>query len=69
MATITGVLNSTPTYIVCAVVGATTMGAPILMTFTPPLQSSAVNTAIVVTVPALGVGNTNAAVNAHGYVQ
>ena len=34
-----------------------------------PLAASAQNTSITVSFPSFGSGNTNAAVNAHGYVQ
>jgi hypothetical protein len=37
--------------------------------FPEPLPASAVNTAITVTVPAFGAGNTNAAVTAYGFVK
>ena len=40
---------------------------PMTVVFNPPLPASAVNTAIVLTLPALGLGNTNAAAVAHGY--
>jgi hypothetical protein len=67
--TITGGLGGTLTYPVCAPAGATLAGYPVGFEFIPPLRSSAVNTSFVVTLPALGAGNTNAAVNAHGYVE
>jgi hypothetical protein len=35
--------------------------------FDPPLQASALNQAITVSVVSLGAGNTNSAVVAHGY--
>ena len=41
--------------------------APVSMRFNPPLPASAVNTAITVTCPSLGTGNTNACVNAEGF--
>ena len=47
--------------------GVTTGIAPILLQFNPALVASATNTAIVVTLPALGAGNTNASVAAWGY--
>jgi hypothetical protein len=40
---------------------------PIARTFNPPLVASAPNTAIVVTCPTLGTGNTNCCVNVEGY--
>jgi hypothetical protein len=35
-------------------------------TFDPPLEASAQNVAIVVSLPSLGAGNTNTTVNARG---
>jgi hypothetical protein len=67
--TITGTLGGTLTYPVCSPTGVTVQGYPFGFEFIPPLQSAAVNTSIVVTLPALGAGNTNAAVTAHGYVE
>jgi len=66
-ATVAGLLGGTATYTYGAVTGAAAVNAPLVVVFTPPLPASAVNTAIVVTLPALGAGNTNAAVVAHGY--
>ena len=66
VATITGLLGGTASYAVAAPTGATVGLTPMSMQFNPPLPASAVNTAIVVTLPALGLGNTNAAVVAHG---
>lgn len=67
-ATITGLLGGTATLTVGAVAGATLANTPILIDFSPALPASAVNTSIVLTVPALGAGNTNSAVTAYGYV-
>jgi len=41
--------------------------APLIRSFNPPLKASAANTAITVTCPSLGTGNTNCCVNAFGY--
>jgi hypothetical protein len=65
--TVTGLLSGTATYLVGVVAGATAPNAPLMVKFNPPLQAATTNTAIVVTVPALGAGNTNSAVVAHGY--
>lgn len=65
--TVTGVIGGTMTYTFCAAAGVLVSDSPLIVSFSPPLQSSAVNTAIVVTMPSLGTGNTNAAVNAQGY--
>jgi hypothetical protein len=65
--TITGLLGGTATYSVDAPTGATVGLTPLVIEFNPPLPASAANTAIVVSLPALGAGNTNAAVVAHGF--
>jgi hypothetical protein len=65
--TITGLLGGTATYSVTAPTGATVGLTPLVIEFNPPLPASAANTAIVVSLPALGAGNTNAAVVAHGF--
>ena len=67
--TITGLLGGTATYTVCAPTGVTVMGTPLVVPFIPKLSSSAINTAIVVSMPGLGAGNTNATVVAHGYAE
>lgn len=62
--TITGTLTST-----YATVAGVTLGNPqIVFTFNPCIAASAVNTSIVVTLPALGAGNTNANANAWGFI-
>jgi hypothetical protein len=68
-ATVAGLTGGTATYTYGCVAGATVANSPLQVTFYPPLPASAVNTAIVVTLPALGAGNTNATVVAHGYQQ
>lgn len=65
--TVAGLLGGTRSYIYTAAVGALVPNSPLLVSFNPPLPASAINTAIVVTCPALGAGNTNNAVVAHGY--
>jgi hypothetical protein len=67
LATITGLLGGTATYAVVVPAGITTSITPLTVEFGPPLPASAVNTAIVVSLPALGLGNTNAATVAHGF--
>lgn len=67
--TVTGLLGGTATYNVAVPAGATVGLAPLVFEFNPPLSASAANTAIVVSLPSLGAGNTNAAVVAHGYAQ
>jgi hypothetical protein len=67
VATVTGTVSGTLSYVFTAPTGATVGAAPLTVEFSPALPSSAVNTAIVVTLPSLGAGNTNAAVVAHGF--
>jgi|SRR5579884_1020514 hypothetical protein len=57
----------TETFPVGVVAGVNAQNSPLVVEFNPPLRSSAVNTAITVTCPSLGSGNTNNCVNAHGY--
>lgn len=65
--TVTGTQGGTMTYTLAVVAGATLGNQPLVVSFYPPIPASAVNTSIVVTVPALGAGNTNCTVSAHGY--
>lgn len=65
--TVAGILGGTLSYIFSAPAGVLVDATPLVVEFDPPLPASAVNTPIVVTLPALGTGNTNAAVVAHGY--
>lgn len=66
-ATLTGLLGGTATYTYSSVAGALLGNAPLIVTFQLPLISIAQNTAIVLTLPALGLGNTNATVTIHGF--
>lgn len=65
--TVSGLLGGSRTYVFGVPAGAAAIAAPLVVTFPAPLPASAANTAIAVTVPALGAGNTHAAVVAHGY--
>lgn len=65
--TIAGLLGGTRTYAFAAPIGAAVGATPLVVYFDPPLPASAANTAIVVSMPSLGAGNTNACVNAEGY--
>ena len=66
-ATLAGLAGGTATYTYAVPTGAM-IAAPVLMVeFSPALPASALNTAIVLTLPSLGLGNTNATVVAHGY--
>jgi hypothetical protein len=65
--TIVGLLGGTMTIPFDVPAGANLRATPILLDFTTPLPASAANTAIVVTLPALGTGNTRATANAQGF--
>ena len=66
-ATITGLIGGTMTIPIAVPAGATVGGVPVDLDFAVPIPASAVNTAITVTLPALGAGNTNAAVYIRGF--
>lgn len=65
--TVTGTTGGTLTYTYAAAAGAAVANTPLIVSFPNPIPASDVNTAIAVTVPALGAGNTNSTVVAHGY--
>lgn len=67
-ATLAGVIGGTMTYTFGAPTGAAVAASPFTLQFYPPVAASAVNTAITLTLPALGAGNTNAAVTIQGFV-
>lgn len=67
IATLAGLLGGTASYIVTAPAGATVAIQRIEVTFPQPIPASAANIAIVLTLPALGAGNTHAAVVMHGF--
>jgi len=67
IATITGLLGGTKSYIFATPAGATLGAVPLAVVFDPPLPASAQGVAIVVTLPALGAGNTNAVSEANGF--
>lgn len=66
--TVTGLLGGTLTFVYAAAAGALVANQQLNVAFNPPLPASAVNIAIAVSCPALGVGNTHNATIAHGYV-
>lgn len=66
-ATITGLAGGTMTFPVVFPLGATADGTRIGYTFPSPIPASAVNTAVSLSVPAGGTGNTNAAATLFGY--
>ena len=65
--TVTGTISGTLTYTYGVPAGATASATPLIVELSTPIPASATNTAIAVTLPALGAGNTNATVVAHGY--
>ena len=65
--TVTGTVTGTLSFIAVAAVGALVANSPLIIEFPVAIPASAVNTAIVVTVPALGAGNTHSTVVSHGY--
>lgn len=65
--TVAGLLGGTRHYTYTFIAGPLLANVPLLVQFNPPLPASAVNTAIVVTCPAGGAGNTNNTVVAHGF--
>lgn len=69
LATVTGLVSSgTQTYVINVPATSAALDIePLTVSFYPPIPASAANTAIVVSVPSLGAGNTNACVNAQGY--
>jgi hypothetical protein len=66
LATVTGLLGGTQTFVVAVPAGAAVGGVPLAIRFSPPHPASAANVAITATLPALGAGNTNACVNVRG---
>src|SRR5262245_24612427 len=65
--TVTNVITGTQTYTYATVAGVTLGNTPLIVNFNPCLPANAVSTTIVVTLPALGAGNTNATATAWGY--
>jgi hypothetical protein len=65
--TVAGVVTGTMTYTYAAVAGVAVENTPLIVSFPEPIPASALNTAIVVTCPSLGSGNTNNTVNAYGF--
>ena len=67
--TVTGLAAGTLNFTFLFPTGATVQANPLTITFANSLPASAQNTAIVVTLPSGGAGNTNAASNAWGFQQ
>lgn len=68
-ATLAGLIGGTASYTFCAPTGATIAAQPLSVQFYPPVPASAVNTAITLTMPSLGAGNTNATADIQGFVK
>lgn len=66
-ATVTGLDGGTLTFTFTFPAGADVAADPLIVTFPSPVPASAVNTAIAVSLPAGGAGNTNAAASAFGF--
>lgn len=67
--TIVGLISGTATFAYASVAGVTLSNQPLIVPFYPAVPASAVNTAIVVTLPSLGAGSTNATVVVTGFYQ
>lgn len=67
VAVLSGTTGGSLSFVVPVPAGVTAGLAPITIKFPEPIPASAVNTSIVLTLPALGAGNTAAAVTLHGY--
>jgi hypothetical protein len=65
--TVTGAKSGTLSYTYTAVAGVLLGNTPLVVGFNPPLEANALNTAITVSCPSLGAGNTNNTVDVHGY--
>lgn len=65
--TVTNVVGGTQTFVYTSVAGATLANPSLVVNYSPCQPATAVNTTIVVTLPSLGAGNTNAAAVAWGY--
>jgi hypothetical protein len=67
-ATLTGVLGGTLTFIYAVNAAAGDVPAALVVSFPTPIRGSAANTALALSLPALGAGNAAAAVSIFGYV-
>lgn len=66
-ATVTGLIGGVQSHTFVFPTGATVVAEPLIVTFPTPVPASAANTAIVVSLPAGGAGNTNATCSAQGF--
>jgi hypothetical protein len=67
--TVAGLISGSLIYPYCVPTGVTTAATALNVTFPAPIPASAVNTAITVSLPTVGAGNTSTIVNAFGYRQ
>jgi hypothetical protein len=67
--TLTGVVGGPLNFTYCAAVGALVANTPLVVVFPEPIPAAAVNTAITVSCPALGAGNTNNTATIYGFAQ
>jgi hypothetical protein len=65
--TVTNLVTGTMSFTYGANTGVGIPTAPLVIPFNPCLPANAANTTIVVSMPSLGAGNTNATVSAWGY--
>ena len=65
--TVTGISGGTLSYTFSFPTGAAVGAQPLMIEFPEPIPASAINTAITVSCPAGGAGNTNTTVNVHGF--
>lgn len=65
--TLTGLISSNMSFTFTFPAGALVGAQPLIVAFSQPIPASAPNTAIVLTLPAGGVGNTNATATAQGF--
>lgn len=65
--TVTGLLGGTATHSISVPGGVTSQITPRSYIFNPPLRGADVNTAITVSLAALGAGNTSACVSVYGF--
>ena len=67
LVTVSGLLGGTRSFVYGFDTPATSINQPLNFNFNPPLPAAAINTPIVVTVPAGGVGNLNSMVTIYGF--
>jgi hypothetical protein len=65
--TIANIVTGTMTFTYATVVGVTLANAPLVIAFNPCISGSTPNTAVAVSMPSLGAGNTNTTVSAWGF--